>query len=111
MSKFSGILGVRIGWETKNGLSTPVIKTYQIYGDLLQNSYRNNQGQEINDDIKINNRFSFIAPPELLTMFSELSTNQEMGMYIQYFGIKLKISEISFNPPRVTCHAGGIWNE
>lgn len=112
MAKFSGTLGVRTGWETVNGLSSPVVKEYKIYGDLLQNSYRNNNRNEINDDIQVSNRFSFIAPPSLLTLFSEASiSGNEMAMYITYFGIKLKISEFSINPPRITLSTGGVWNE
>ena len=113
MAKFSGVLGVLTGYDLVNSVATPKIEKFKIYGDVTNSSYRNNSGEKINDDLSISNRFSFIAPAGLITIFADESHNKnnQMAMYIEYFNIKLKVTDVSFQLPRVTMNVGGLWNE
>lgn len=110
MAKFSGMLGVVCGYENVNSVAVPKIEKYKVCGDMYQMSIKHDSGDRINDNLNISNRFSFIAPKRLVTL---LSTNSQAitAMYVEYRGLKLKVTDMTFAEPRINLSTGGIYIE
>ena len=110
MAKFSGTLGVVCGYENVDSVAIPKIEKYKIYGDMYQTSVRHDSGDRINDNLTISNRFSFIAPKRLVTLLSN-NSSAITALYVEYKGLKLKVSEMTFAEPRINLATGGLYNE
>lgn len=111
MAKFTGILVVIYDYKDDGtGIYEPVKKSYPIAGDLLQQYIKTDSGEKINDDLTISNRFSILASPSLISFISDSDGSQlpVTSMYIRYFGVNLKITNIQISPPRVIFTTGGI---
>lgn len=110
MAKFSGTLGVVCGYENINSVAIPKIEKFKICGDVYQTSVKHDSGERINDNLNISNRFSFIAPKRLITI---LAANSQAitALYVEYRGLKLKVTDMTFAEPRINLSTGGIYNE
>lgn len=116
MAKFSGVLGIVSEFSEQttdgipNGIFKPTIIEVPISGDLLENRYRVNSNK-INDEVTLSNRFSFIVPSNIISTLVYSYATYKYGIYITWYGTKLKISDMQINPPRVTVSTNGIWIE
>lgn len=104
MTKFFGKIGYAMTQETKPGVWTDQIIEHEYYGDLLRNSYRFQTSDKVNDDVLIANEFSIIAD-------SFAKDNFHLMRYIEFEGIKWKITNVEVRYPRLNLTVGGIYNE
>ncbi len=114
MAKFTGELVVINDYKDDGtGVYEPVKKSFPIAGDLLHQYIKTDSGEKINDDLTISNRFSILASPSLISFISYSDGSQLpiTSMYIRYFGVNLKITNIELSPPRVIFTAGGIMHD
>ena len=87
MAKFFGVIGFEETQETRPGVFEPTITERNYSGDILRSSKHNDSSEQINDNVSI------------------------YGMkYIQYMGVKWKITDVEIQHPRMTITIGGIYN-
>lgn len=110
MAKFTATLVVISDYQDDGtGIFTPQKKEFSVGGDLLQQYVKTDSSEKINDDLNVSNRFSIIASPSLISFISDSNTNSTISsMYLRYFGVNLKITNIQITPPRIIFTTGGI---
>lgn len=79
------------------------VRTYKA--DVMSNGYRNQQGEGINDDYKINNKLSLLAC-DAFTL-SHLNS----VIYCELYGIKWKVTSVDIQRPRLIVTLGGEYHE
>ena len=103
----------RIGFETMTEVSPgpgkatvwkPQIKERHYYGDIGRLVKRYDHGDKVNDDISINNQFSVISDPYANENFFNMR-------WIEWRGIKWKVTGVTVEPPRLTIEIGGEWHD
>jgi hypothetical protein len=103
MAKFHGNVGFVTAEETSPGVHTQNVVERHYRGDILQNSRRWREGEKLNDDLTINNRFSILADPYA-------HTNMRYIRYIEWEGTKWEVSSVDIRRPRLIIHVGGVYN-
>lgn len=104
MAKFCGIIGYEITKETEPGIYEETWIEQQYYGDVIKNSRRMQDAGKVNSDIVISNQFSIVADPFANHNFHSMR-------YIEFMGVKWKITEVEVQYPRLILSVGGIYNE
>lgn len=108
MAKFYGRIGFAIGNTDGTGAyegvvtETPV-KERPYYGDVLRNSRRFENGSDINDDLKIDNRISIMADAYANEHFFEMK-------YVDWMGCRWKVTNVEVQRPRLIITIGGVYN-
>lgn len=97
-------IGFREEVEEEPGVWVPTITTRNFYGDILKNSWREQQGTKINADLSVSNTISVVADPYLLNNFQKIA-------YLKLFGAKWRVSSVEVNSPRLTLTLGDLYLE
>lgn len=103
MAKFYGKVGYADTSETAPGVWTEVITERDYYGDVLRISRRLQSTDQLNDDIIIDNEFSIISDPFAQQNFHTMR-------YIEWMGVKWKITKVNVQSPRLILSVGGVYN-
>ena len=103
MAKFYGSVGFAKSKVDDLGVAREVITTRSYYGDVNRNIRRLQATDNLNDDIQINNEFSIVADPYANENFHAIR-------YVEYMGIKWKVSAVEVRYPRLILNAGGVYN-
>ena len=103
MAKYYGIVGYEMTKETEPGIYEETIIEQPYYGDIIKNSRRTQDPGKVNSDVNISNQFSIIADPFANNNFHSMR-------YIEYMGVKWKITEVEVQYPRLILTVGGIYN-
>lgn len=102
--KWCDKIGFREEVEEEPGVWTPTITTRTFYGDILRNSWREQTGAKINEDLSISNTISVVADPFLLNNFHNI-------VYVSLYGSKWRVSSVEVNYPRLTLSLGELYLE
>lgn len=102
--KFSGMIGFIKTGETSPDVYTPTYTERHYMGDVLKNSVKWSNKNEVNDDILIQNRISILAD-------RYMAENIGYMRYVVWNKVKWKITDIDITYPRMTLTLGGLWNE
>lgn len=104
MAKFYGVIGYGVSVETKPDVWKKQITEREYYGDLIRNTHSNIQSSsQLNDNIKIANEISIVADPFAYENF-------HLMLYVEYMGIKWKITNVEVQYPRLILTTGGVYN-
>lgn len=103
MAKFLGTLGYVKTVETAPGVYSDEITERPCKGDILRNSQSFNSSEFLNDDIDINNRFSFVADAFTYANIANIR-------YILWNGTKWKVSSVDIQRPRLILSVRGVYN-
>lgn len=104
MAKFYGTIGYAITEETEPGIWEPKVVTRKYRGDLVRNTSRRMQtSDEINDDITVSNDISIVADPFAYQNFIYMR-------YVEFIGVKWKVSNVEIQYPRLILTLGGVYN-
>jgi hypothetical protein len=103
MAKFYGIIGYANQVESAPGVWTEVITERNYSGDILRNNKRSQQGEDLNDNLTINNLFSIVSDPYANDNFFSMR-------YIKWMGASWKITNIEVQRPRLILTIGGVYN-
>lgn len=104
MAKFHGIVGYAELVETDKGVWTEQITQKNASGDILRNTTRVQATSAINDNVIINNMISIVSNPYAKEhMFSI--------RYVEWMGVKWKVTNIEVQSPRILLTLGGVYNE
>lgn len=101
--KYRGKIGYIETVNIGNGVWRPET-TERIYrGDILRNTKRNEAGESVNNDVKINNLLSIIADDYAYSHIYALS-------YAEWMGHRWNVSNIEIQRPRLILTLGGLYN-
>jgi hypothetical protein len=104
--KWYGEIGFHETVEVERGVWKPVITPREFYGDVLRDSWREQQGEKINADLSVSNRLSVVADQYLQNNFHKIA-------YVAFGGAKWTVSDVEQDPdrPRLTLNLGSIFIE
>lgn len=104
MPKFYDGIGYAISTQTAPGVWEDVITEHKLYGDVLRNTRRLEDGQGLNNDISVSNSISVVA--------DEFATGHFFAIrYIKWMGAYWVVSDVDASaPPRLILRLGGVYN-
>jgi hypothetical protein len=103
MAKFHGEIGYIKTVETSPGVYSEVVTEHIYTGDILRNNQRWENGEQVNPNIKISNRFSVVGDAYALENFQYMR-------YIKWMGTRWIISSIEIQRPRLILTVGEVYN-
>lgn len=105
MAKWFGKVGYSAEQtETAPGVWTPDIVVREYYGDIIRNNTRWSMNSEsTNDDLTVNCQISIVADPFAINEFHSMK-------WIEFMGVKWKVTSVEPQPPRLLLTLGGCWN-
>jgi hypothetical protein len=103
MAKFYGTIGFAIPEEISPGVWEEKIVEQSYFGDLIRETRRLQSTDQVNDNVDISNRISIVADP---------FANQHIHSmrYVEYQGIRWKVSDVEVQYPRLILSVGGVYN-
>lgn len=103
MGKFSGKVGIITTVETAQSVWEAVAIEKSYVGEVTRNSRRYQTGENLNDDVVLNNEISILADESALMNFHNMK-------YVVWMGAKWKITNIEVRRPRLILTIGGLYN-
>lgn len=103
MAKFYGPIGFIETVETAPDVWTERITERCYSGDVLTNSRRWQDGQQLNDNLNIDNRISIVADAYAFRHFHSIR-------YVTWMGAKWKVGRIDVERPRLILSVGDLYN-
>lgn len=103
MAKFFGAIGYAETKETSPGIWEETITERNYYGDILRNARRLENGENLNDNVNVNNSISIVAD-------SHAYGNVFAIRYIRWMGACWKVTNVEVQRPRLILTIGGIYN-
>ena len=103
MAKFFGKVCYSTTKETAPGVWTPIEEPREYYGDVIRNARKWNSGESTNDNLDISNEISILADQFALENFNAIK-------WVEWSGVKWKVSGVDILYPRLTLRLGGVYN-
>lgn len=103
MAKWYGVIGYVSTVETVPGVWEEQVIERKYYGDVRRNTRRLQTTDQLNDDITVSNEISIIADPYANLNFHDMR-------YVEFKGVKWKITNVEVEPPRLNLTVGGVYN-
>lgn len=103
MAKFHGAIGFAKTEETKPGVWVDQIVEREYFGDTLSTTFEFQSTGQPNDNVNVRKEISIVADVFALQNFSSMK-------YVEYMGIKWKISSVKPEYPRLRLTVGGVYN-
>lgn len=103
MAKFFGAVGYGVITETAPGVFKDTVVEHPYYGDIIRDSRRLREGEQVNDDITVQNSVSIVADPYA-------TDNIQAMRYIRWQGTLWKVSDVEVKYPRLILRLGGVYN-
>ena len=103
MAKFYGKVGYGISKETAPGVWVDEIVERPYYGELVRNTRKMQMSDKVIDDINIANEISILADPFARDNFQYIR-------YVEFMGVKWKVTTIEVQFPRLILSIGGLYN-
>ena len=103
MAKYFGKIGFATLTEIKPGVWKEIITEREYYGDVIRNTRRLQNANQLNDDINVSNEISIVADPFARENFHSMR-------WVEYMGAKWKVSSVDVQYPRLVLTVGGIYN-
>jgi hypothetical protein len=104
MARFYGKVGYIETKETAPGVFSEEIITDRYYrGDVLKNTSRREAGNNLNDDLTLNNMFSIVADAFAYANYSSIR-------YVEWMGSLWKVTNVEIQRPRLILTIGGVYN-
>jgi len=104
MGKYCGTIGYGTTVETVPGVWKPVITERPIYGDVVKNTRRLDSSENLNDNLGVLIKISFLADPYALQNFHLIK-------FVSYMGALWKVKLVDEEFPRLILTLGGVYND
>lgn len=102
--KFSGTVGFWIAdVETTPGVFQSQLVEKSYFGDVYKNERRWQEADQQNDLLKVNNTISILSD-----LFAQ--KNMASIKYVIWNGVKLKVTSVTVDYPRLKLEIGGMYN-
>ena len=102
--KWSGTIGFNEVVETEPGIFDPKVVPHKYFGDIIQPSWREQQGDKINKDLQVTNKISVVADQNLLQGFHKIA-------YVTFGGAKWTVSNVNVEERRIVLSLGPLYLE
>jgi hypothetical protein len=103
MAKFHGAIGYGESVEIADGVWDDVITARNYYGDVVRNSRKLQDGQQVNDDLTVGNSISIVADAYAGERFFAIR-------YVEWAGTLWEVSDVTVESPRLLLRLGGVYN-
>lgn len=105
MAKFYGKIGYGETVETPpgSGVWDDNIVEYSYYGDVVRNTRKSQEGEQLNNDLSVGNSISIVADAYANEHFFAIR-------YIQWAGTLWVVSDVEVQSPRLLLRLGGVYN-
>jgi hypothetical protein len=103
MAQFSGRVGYGHTVETAPGVHTDVITEHSYYGDVVRNSRKSDQGENLNNDLSVGNSISIVADAYANDNFFAIR-------YVEWAGALWTVPEVEVQRPRLLLRVGEVYN-
>lgn len=103
MAKWYGKVGFTETAETSPGVWEEEIVERPYYGDLVRNHKRWESGENLNDNITIQNEISIVSDPYAVQNFHCIR-------YVEFMGTKWRVTAVDVQYPRLALSLGGVYN-
>ena len=104
MAKFFGAIGYNGGSvESAPGVWEDSIIEYSYYGDVVRNTRKLSEGENLNNDLSVNNSISIVAD-------AYASVNFFAIRYIRWAGTLWTVTDVEVQSPRLLLRLGGVYN-
>ncbi|UNI72546.1 MAG: hypothetical protein [Chaetfec virus UA24_144] len=101
--KFYGVIGYAVTKETSPGVWTESITERNYTGDVLRNTKRYVNTEQLNDNISLSNTFSVVADAFAYQNFFAIR-------YVKWMGAAWKVDTVEIQRPRLLLTIGGVYN-
>jgi hypothetical protein len=101
--KFYGAIGYGHSVETAPGVNQDTIVVKYYYGDVVRNSRKLQEGDDINSDITVQNSISIVADAYANENFFAMR-------YINWSGTLWIVRDVEVQRPRLLLRLGGVYN-
>lgn len=101
--RFCGEVGYGESTETAPGVWENVITERQYRGDVNRSIKREQEGENLHDDLKMNNAISVLADEYAYNHFFAIK-------YVVWQGQRWKVSAAEVKPPRLILNIGGLYH-
>lgn len=105
MARFAGKIGFAHSVESKDepGIWKDEIIERIYRGDINRRTFRNKSANSINDNLTMSSEVSVVAD-----LFA--SDNYHLVRYVEYRGVKWKVSSVDLQPPRLILTLEEVYN-
>lgn len=103
MAKFYGPIGYVERIETEPGVWEDQVTERKYSGDFIRNTSKFQTSGEVNDNVDVSNEISIVSDPYAIKKFCYIR-------YLEYMGIKWKITNVEVKYPRLILTVGGVYN-
>jgi hypothetical protein len=103
MAKFFGKVGYGESVETAPGVWEDTITEIEYRGDVIRNVRELSPGENLNDDISVNNSISIVADAYASQHFFAIR-------YIEWAGTLWTVTNVEVQSPRLLLRLGGVYN-
>lgn len=103
MARFAGKIGFAETYEAEPGIWKDKIIERTYYGDINRNTRRNKTSKGVNDDLTVSIEVSVVAD-----LFA--SDHFHLVRYVEYRGVKWKVSSVDLQPPRLILNLEEVYN-
>lgn len=104
MAKFCGMIGYATEMrETSPGVWEEGVFEKRAFGDVLRNARKLENGEDLHDDLKLNNQISIVADPYAKEHFFSIR-------YVNWMGAKWKVTNVEVQLPRLILTIGGVYH-
>lgn len=103
MAKFYGVIGYVETKETSPGIWQEAITERSYYGDVTRNTRRLENGENLNDDVNVNNLISIVADAYAVQNIFAIR-------YAKWMGASWKVTNVEVQRPRLILTIGGVYN-
>ena len=101
--RYYGVIGYAVTEETSPDVWTESIHEIHYRGEVRRVTRRLVSGDKVNDDVNVSNEISILADAFALQNFQNIR-------YVEWNGVKWKVSSVTVERPRMTLEIGGLYN-
>lgn len=102
MAKFYGPIGFGEAVKTAPGVTKDVITEKNLFGDVLRNNVKSENGQSVNANVTVSNSISIMASGYAMDHIANIR-------YLKWMGTNWEIDSIDVELPRLILRLGGVY--
>lgn len=105
MARFYGEVGYGNSVETppNSGVWVDVMEEKPYYGEVIRNTRKNEAGEGLNDDLRVNNSISVVADQYAIDHFFKVK-------YIRWMQVLWTVTNVEVKTPRLIFTLGEVYN-